>query len=149
MASDAGLEAGLVGDEGMLGILLIKGVYIAPFHAVVQGAGLTLRIPTPSFRVELERSSALQQTLQRYLYVSICQLALKVTCARFHVVEARLARWLLMTHDRAHSDSFYVTHVFLAKMLDVRRVGITNAANSLQNKRLIIYHRGNNEYSTG
>lgn len=140
--SDAGLEGGLVGDEGMLGISIIQGVDIAPYHAVVQGPGLTLRIPTPSFRVELERSYVLQRILQRYLYVSLCQLAQKVTCARFHVVEERLARWLLMTHDRAHLDSFHVTHVFLAKMLGVRRVGITKAANSLQKKRLISYHRG-------
>ncbi len=140
---DAGLEVGLVGNEGMLGITLTQGIDVAPFQAVVQGAGLALRIPTPSFFRELERCPALQRTLQRYLYVSISQLAQRTACAHYHVVEARLARWLLMTHDRALSDNFYVTHVFLSTMLGVRRVGITKAAGSLQSKRLIRYRRGN------
>ena len=138
----ARLEVGLVGTEGMLGITLILGAVAAPFDAVVQGAGSALRLTTAAFLDELAQSPALQKELKQYLYVSITQLAQTAACNRYHVVEARLARWLLMSQDRAHSDSFHVTHLFLAFMLGVRRVGITKAANSLQQQKLISYHRG-------
>jgi len=138
----ARLGMGMIGNEGMLGITLVLGVDIAPFHALVQGAGPALRMTTTTFIRQLEQSPALQEVLKRYLYLSMSQLGQAAACSHFHRVEARLARWLLMTQDRAHSDGFHVTHVSLAFLLGARRVGITKAANSLQQKRLISYRRG-------
>ncbi|MCK9394693.1 MAG: Crp/Fnr family transcriptional regulator [Methylobacter sp.] len=140
--SSENLEVGLIGNEGMFGISLMLGVDVAPFRAQVQGAGSALRITAASFLRELEHNHALQLQLQRYLYVSISQLAQKAVCTRFHLVKARLARWLLMAQDRAHSSTFHATHTLMAYLLGVRRVGITKAANALQKQKLIDYQRG-------
>ena len=138
----SGVEVGMVGREGMLGAQLVLGVATVPLHALVQGPGTALRIATAPFKRELARSAALRRGLHRYLYVFMAQQASSAACLRFHLIGQRLARWLLMSQDRAHSDSFYLTHEFLAYMLGMRRVGITAAASALQRDGLIEYHRG-------
>ena len=137
-----GLEVGMVGREGMLGSQLALDVETAPLRALVQGVGSARRIESAAFRRELRRSAALRHTMQRYLYVLMAQLASSAACLRFHLIGPRLARWLLMSQDRAQADSFHVTHEFLAYMLGVRRVGITTAAGELQAAGLIEYKRG-------
>jgi len=137
-----GLEVGMIGCEGMLGTQLVLGVAVAPLRALVQGPGVAWRISSVAFRGELALSAPLRLNLNRYLYVLMAQLAASSACLRFHMIGPRLARWLLMSQDRAHSDNFYVTHEFLAYMLGVRRVGITAAAGALQREGLIEYHRG-------
>jgi CRP-like cAMP-binding protein len=137
------LEVGMAGYEGMLGAHLALGVSDAPVHALVQGEGLALRLTAAAFRRELSRSTPLQKSIDRYLAVLFIQVATSAACVRFHLIGNRLARWLLMTQDRARADSFHVTHEFLSYMLGVRRVGITTAANLLQKQGLITYRRGN------
>ncbi|MBC7919062.1 MAG: Crp/Fnr family transcriptional regulator [Rhodoferax sp.] len=138
----AGLEVGMAGREGMLGAQLALGVPTTPLRAQVQGPGAAWRIGTQPLRDELARNSALQAILNRYIHVLLSQLAASAACLRFHMIGPRLARWLLMSQDRAHCDRFRVTHEFVASMLGVRRVGITTAAVAMQRSGLIKYHHG-------
>ena len=136
------IEVGMVGREGMLGIQLALGVETEPLMVLVQGAGLALRVSAAAFRLELTANPALRSTIDRYIYVLFAQHARSAACLRFHHIEQRLARWLLMSQDRAHAAEFMITQEFMAYMLGVRRVGVTEAAGALQRHGLIAYERG-------
>ena len=137
------LEVGLVGREGMVGVPLALEIAFSPVRALVQGTGTAMRMKAAPFIKLLRQSQALQRELHRYTYSLMTQITQTAACNRFHVIEARLARWLLMTHDRMKSSPFRLTQEFLSHMLGVRRVGVTKAARTLQQNRLIRYSRGN------
>lgn len=137
-----GVEVGMVGREGMVGVQVVLGLVDAPLRVLVQGPGAALRVPVQAFMHELALSPAMKKTFDRYAYVRLAQTVSSAGCLRFHLIGARLARWLLMSQDRAHGDHFHVTHEFLAYMLGVRRVGVTVAAGEMQRLGLISYHRG-------
>jgi len=137
------VEVGLVGNEGMAGISMVLGVRVSPVRLLVQGTGSALRMKASVLRKAIEESPRLRRELNSYLYCLMAQVAQTAACNRYHAVAQRLARWLLMTHDRMQSDQFYLTQEFLAHMLSVRRVGVTAAAGVLRKNNLISYLRGN------
>jgi CRP-like cAMP-binding protein len=137
-----GLEVGIVGNEGVVGVELMLGLDNSPFDALVQGPGEAWRIGARGFRTEIEHSLPLRRLLSRYVHVRMEQLARSACCQRFHEVAPRLARWLLASQDRAHGGRFLMTQQFLARMLGVRRSGVSTAAAVLQRDGLIRYSRG-------
>jgi CRP-like cAMP-binding protein/PAS domain-containing protein len=136
------LEVGLVGREGMLGARLALGITVSSVRALVQGTGTAVRMTSARFLQEFRRNPALQRALFRFTDALMLQVTQTAACNRFHTVEARLARWLLMTRERLLSSEFHLTQAFLADMLGVRRAGVTAAASALQRRKLIRYRRG-------
>lgn len=136
------LEVGVVGNEGMTGIGIFLGVKTSRFQAVVQGAGLALRMNTSDLRRHSENNYRLKSLLQLYAHALLTHVSQSAACNRFHLVEARLARWLLATRDRLGKDEFQMTQDFLSNMLGVRREVVNKAAGNLQKRGLITYVRG-------
>ena len=139
------LEVGSVGREGVLGASVALGHELAQVRAVVQRSGSASRISRADFCAEFAQLDSLQRLLYRYTDTLLAQAIQIAVCSRFHVLEARLARSLLITRDRLQSEKFHLTHEFLAHTLGVRRVGVTKAASALQQQKLITYSRGNIE----
>jgi CRP-like cAMP-binding protein len=137
------LETGMVGHEGMLGIPLALGINTSPVCALVLGTGTALRMTSARFRSEHGKYGSLHRELSRYIHERMVQITQTAACNRFHPVEGRLARWLLMTRDRMGTNHFRLTQELLANMLGVLRVAVTKAASALQGRKLISYRRGN------
>jgi CRP-like cAMP-binding protein len=135
-------EVGLVGREGMVGLPILHGDTLCDLEAMVQQPGKALCLSSDAFRIELDRLPAFRTLLLRYSLAQHMQVARTAACNGRHAVEQRLARWLLMGHDRVEGDSFAMTHEFLSMMLGVRRAGVTVAAGILQQAGLIRYTRG-------
>lgn len=136
------IEVALVGPEGMVGIPLLFGGSGSELMAKVVRPGSALRIEAQRLGLQLAASAELEKCLRRYVLVSLAQLARAVLCSRYHRVEERLARLLLMMQDRSPGEALHVTQEFLAATLGVRRAGVTRAATDLQLQHLIAYHRG-------
>jgi CRP-like cAMP-binding protein len=138
----ATIEVGLVGREGMLGLPVFMGVKTSRNIAVVQGAGFAMTMKATVLRQECSAGGPLGRLLQRYTHSVLTQISQSAVCNQFHDVDARLARWLLMTHDRMGQDEFQLTQEFLSNMLGTRREGVSKAAGDLQREKLITYSRG-------
>ena len=135
-------EVGLIGSEGMIGLPVALGIAESPFRAVVQGGGTAMRLTIAEFRRAFRESASLKRELFLFTHLLMIQIAQTAACNRFHRVSQRMARWILMTSDRIHSNEFRITQEFLALMLGVRRVGISVAASGLRERKLMDYRRG-------
>jgi len=136
------LEVGIVGREGMAGMAVFMGVKTSPNQAMIQGAGSALRMKATILHSLSNNGGSLPQLLRRYSYSLWTQLSQSAVCNMYHPIDARLARWLLMTRDRMEVDDFPITQEFLSSMLGVRREGVNKAAGKLQQLDVISYSRG-------
>ena len=143
VGEQAHLEVGVVGNEGMVGLPVFLGVKKSNNQAIVQGKGTAWKMSAKSFGKECKNNGKLHELLQFYTFSLITQISQSAVCNRFHLIELRLARWLLMTSDRMESDEFQITQEFLSNMLGVRREAVNKAASNLQKQNLINYSRGN------
>ncbi len=136
------LEVGMVGNEGMVGIPVYLGATISLNQALVQGTGTAMKMKAAVLARQIKEKRPLPELLRRYTLSLFNQISQGAVCNRFHKVEKRLARWLLMSHDRLRLDEFRLTQDFLSHMLGVRREGVVKAARILQQAGLIKYVRG-------
>ena len=136
------IEVGMIGREGLLGSEIALGVVNNPFGGLVQGAGSAWKMDSHTFAGHLKSNPELKAIINTYLAVRMNQLGLSAACEHFHEIGPRLAKWLLMSQDRAQSPTFLMTHEFISLMLGVRRVGVTTTAADFRRRGLIQYHRG-------
>jgi CRP-like cAMP-binding protein len=136
-------EIAMVGREGMSGFSLALGSGSVPFRVFVQRAGTAFRMTGDAFVRACRQSPALQKACLLYSQVFTIQVAETSRANARHTVETRLARWLLMAHDRTDGDDLPLTHEFLSLMLGVRRPGITVSLHVLEGEHMIRARRGN------
>ena len=136
------VEVGLAGREGMVCVATFLGVNSTPHQGIVQGRGSAMRIKASVLRDEFKRGGRLQDLLLRYTQAHLVQISQTSVCNRLHALEARLSRWLLMIHNRVDGDQFQLTQDIISRMLGAQRTGVSDAASTLQKKRIISYSRG-------
>jgi CRP-like cAMP-binding protein len=136
------IEVGMVGKEGMVGIPVFLGVDTAINQAVVQVPGNAVRMVTETFKDIAKRDGPFHDLLHLYIHALLTQMSLSIACNRFHNVEKRFARWLLVIHDRVDSDEFMLTQEYISRMLGAHRPHVSTAAGTLQKAGLIRYRRG-------
>jgi CRP-like cAMP-binding protein len=136
------VEAGLIGNEGAAGMPAVLGLSRSPLREIVQIAGSGFRVRVGTLKGILRSTPQLQVILSRFAVGLAMQVAQTAACNRLHNVEQRLARWLLIAHDRVDSGNIPITHDFLATMLGTDRPSVTLAAGILQRRQIIGYTRG-------
>jgi CRP-like cAMP-binding protein len=142
MENGAVAEMGLIGNDGLVGLALIMGGETMPNRAIVQHAGGIIRMNGKVLQDEFNLGDSFQHLLLRYTQALITQISQTAVCNRLHLIGCRLARWLLLSHDRVKSDELHMTQEFISNMLGIRREGVTLAACRLQQAGLISYRRG-------
>ena len=138
----ASAEIGVVGNEGIVGISVFMGGNTTPSRAVVRSAGQALRLKAELLQREFDRAGPVMRLLLRYTQALITQMTQTAVCNRHHSVEQQLCRALLLSLDRLQTPSLTMTQELIARMLGVRREGVTEAAGNLQRAGLIRYSRG-------
>jgi CRP-like cAMP-binding protein len=136
------VEAGIVGREGVSGMNAVAGLSHGPLREVIQIGGDGFRIKVSDLKQTLGATRNFQQILERYSTILGLHVAQTAACNRLHDIDRRLARWLLMAHDRVDSGTLRITHDFLATMLGTDRPSVSQAAANLQKQNIIQYHRG-------
>jgi CRP-like cAMP-binding protein len=142
MSDGTTVEVGPIGREGTTGLPLFLGATETPIDTLMQIPGESMRMTARAFREAVDRLPSLRRMLQLYAESTVTSMAWWVACNRAHVIEQRMARWLLMSHDRVLADEFDLTQEFLAQMMGVRRPGVSETASRLQAEGLIRYARG-------
>jgi CRP-like cAMP-binding protein len=142
MEDGSSVEVGMVGHEGVVGIPAVLRVETMPYQVTVQLPGNVLRVGAAALREEFNRGGKLQDVVLRYMHTLLMQLSQSAACNRFHTLEQRLCRWLLISRDRARTDNFNLTQEFISQMMGAPRARVTIVAGNLQREGLISYTRG-------
>jgi CRP-like cAMP-binding protein len=136
------IEVGMVGNEGVVGIPVVLRISTTPYGAMVQIPAEVIRIKGEIVKAEFGRGGELHDLLLRYTHTLLTQISQSVVCNRFHTIEKRLCRWLLVARDRVKTDTLHLTQEIIAHMLGISRTGVTTAAGALQKAGYIRYSRG-------
>jgi len=136
------IEAGIIGNEGVVGVCLSLGSDRAPMRAVAHTESHGLKMSAEDFQAEMQRNGSLANAVRRYAQAYMVMLSQGLVCLQAHKIEQRCARWLLALHDRLSTDRFQLTHESLARMLGVRRASVSEVAGRLQSYGLLRYERG-------